>query len=37
VVDAIVTNDSNHAGSVNVGALGGDATLVEWTLTGEAK
>lgn len=37
VVDAIVTNDSNNTGSVNVRALGGDATLVEWTLTGEAK
>ena len=36
VVDTIVTNDSGNTGSVNVRALGGDATLVEWTLTSEA-
>jgi hypothetical protein len=36
VVDTIVTNDSGNTGSVNVRALGGDGTLVEWTLTGEA-
>ena len=36
VVDTIVTDVSNNIGSVTVRAVGGDATLVEWTLTGEA-
>ena len=36
VNDELVTDVSGNTGSVTVRALGGDATLVEWTLTGEA-